>query len=243
MKLCSLLLLAYGNYINAALSIDQHMQGPGLALVDFGSWQKMFRLCCRWQTPEGYTWQRCQMWRSLCLSLCCPWGQRKLLSFVAWQWCLQAWCYISSGVLAAVRSIMLCISRLYRKQMCLSLPTWVWSSIYLNLFTGHKEAQQLCGLQKEQAQHWSCCTPDRLHRQCQILGHCERLHLNAAAPRHAWMFFSVMYRKTKQMNSQQSWRRRFSLLTELSSSDVFCMCSLLLKLYHIIRSGITSPDL
>ncbi len=26
-------------------------------------------------------------------------------------------------------------------------------SIYLHLFTGHKEAQQLCGLQKEQAQH------------------------------------------------------------------------------------------
>jgi len=45
-KLCSLLLLACGNRTCAPLRIDQHMQGPGLALVDFSSWHKMLNSGC-----------------------------------------------------------------------------------------------------------------------------------------------------------------------------------------------------
>jgi len=37
-KLCSLLLPAYGNHICAPLGADQHMQEPGLALVDLSTW-------------------------------------------------------------------------------------------------------------------------------------------------------------------------------------------------------------
>ena len=46
MKLCSLLLPAYGSHTCAPLSIDQHIQGPGLALVDFGSWHKLLSSGC-----------------------------------------------------------------------------------------------------------------------------------------------------------------------------------------------------
>ncbi len=45
-KLCSLLLPAYGNHTCAPLRTDQHMQGPGLALVDFSSWHKMLISGC-----------------------------------------------------------------------------------------------------------------------------------------------------------------------------------------------------
>ncbi len=40
-KLCSLLLPACGNCSRASLRTDQHMQGPGLALVDFSIWHEM----------------------------------------------------------------------------------------------------------------------------------------------------------------------------------------------------------
>ncbi len=45
-KLCSLLLPAYGNHTCAPQRTDQHMQGPGLALVDFSSWHKMLISGC-----------------------------------------------------------------------------------------------------------------------------------------------------------------------------------------------------
>ena len=44
--LCSLLLPAYGNPTREPLRFDQHMQGPGLDLVDFSSWHKMLDSGC-----------------------------------------------------------------------------------------------------------------------------------------------------------------------------------------------------
>ena len=66
----------------------------------------------------------------------------------------------------------------------------------------------------------------KLHGQAQISGYCEWLHLHTVrnptfvVPRHACTSFSLDFRNTKQINSNDG-RRRFLLLTESQAVTAF----------------------
>ena len=165
-----------------------------------------------------------------------------------WQLTLHMnfWQLYAHGLLATVRSIMLCISRLYRKQMCLYFPIWVWfPSIYtylqvtkkLSNSVGSKKSKHNTDHAAHKTDYSDLCS--KLHRQCQISGHREQLHLHAVRfldLQRPGMPECLSVWSTERLSIRtvsNGGRRQFSLLTELSNSDVF-VCA------HVCSSCITS---
>ncbi len=208
----------------------------------------LFKLCCRWQVPQGWEgplqqqmlpssapevllpchqsegpWDgdvRCGD-HSVWASLCCQWGQRRLLDLLlgsdpcklvfafavdtAYGWPMATVCFIT-----------LCISRLCRKQL------WFMQLICLHWFSIRpssqvtKQLSNSVGSKKskhktDHAVHKTDCSDLTVIEATQRIlrsDYLEWLQLQAvqfpksAAPRHAWIFQSQL-QKSKQMNSQQ----------------------------------------